>query len=56
MKNNTGSIDVARIEQAIQMLNANVKEESVKPFISILEEIKQEPDNESLLVQLYDAL
>ena len=55
MKKMTGSVDVARIEEAIRMLNANVEDESVKPFISILEVIQQEPDNESLLVQLYDA-
>jgi hypothetical protein len=54
MKNIAGNIDVARIEVAIQMLNTYVEESSVKPFISILEAIKQEPDNESLLVQLYD--
>lgn len=51
----TDNVDVARIEEAIQMLNTYVKDESIKPFISILEAIKQEPDNESLLVQLYDA-
>jgi hypothetical protein len=55
MKNITGNVDVAGIEEAIQMLNTYVKEENIKPFISILEAIKQEPDNESLLVQLYDA-
>jgi hypothetical protein len=55
MKNITGNVDVARIEESIQMLNTYVKEENIKPFISILEAIKQEPDNESLLAQLYDA-
>ena len=54
MKNNTDNVDVERIEEAIQMLNTYVKGEDIKPFISILEAIKQEPDNESLLVQLYD--
>lgn len=54
MKNITGKVDVAGIEEAIQMLNINVNDESIKPFISILEAIKQEPDKESLLVQLYD--
>ena len=55
MKNNTDKVDVAHIEVAIRMLNANVEDASVKPFIAILEAIKQEPDNESLLVQLNDA-
>jgi hypothetical protein len=54
MKNFTGSVDVARIEEAIQMLNTYVEDASIKPFISILEAIKNEPDNKLLLVQLYD--
>jgi len=55
MKNATNNITVARIDEAIQMLNTYVKEASVKPFITALEALKQEPDNESLLVQLSDA-
>jgi hypothetical protein len=55
MNNSTDNVDVVKIEEAIQMLNTYAKEDSIKPFISILEAIKQEPDNESLLVQLYDA-
>jgi hypothetical protein len=55
MENITNSVDVARIEEAIHMLNTNVKEEGIKPFIAILEAIKNEPGNESLLVQLFDA-
>jgi len=55
MKNSTGNVDVARIEEAIRMLNTYVNDASIKPFISILESIKQEPDNESLVLQLYDA-
>jgi hypothetical protein len=55
MKNSTDSVDVARIEEAIRMLNTYVNDASIKPFISILESIKQEPDNESLVLQLYDA-
>ncbi len=55
MKKITDNVDVARIEEAIHMLNTNVKEESIKPFISILEAIKKEPENESLLAQLFDA-
>ena len=55
MNKPTGDVDVAKIEVAIQMLNTYVEEESIKPFIAILEAIKQEPDNESLVVQLQDA-
>ena len=58
MKNitdNVNNVDVARIEEAIHMLKTNVKEEGIKSFISILEAIKKEPENESLLAQLRDA-
>ncbi len=55
MKNTKDKVDVARIEEAIQMLNTYVKAANINPFISILEAIKQEPENESLLIQLYDA-
>ncbi len=55
MKNITHNVDVACIEEAIHMLKTNVKEESIIPFIAILEAIKQEPENEALLVQLQEA-
>ncbi len=55
MKNITGNVDIARIEEAIHMLNSNVEQERIRSFISILEAIKQEPENESLLVQLHNA-
>ena len=54
MKNMSGNVDVARIEEAIHMLNTYVEDASVEPFVSILEALKQDPDNESLLGQLYD--
>jgi hypothetical protein len=54
MKNMSDNVDVEKIEEAIQMLNTYVKEASIKPFISILEAIKQEPENKSLLVKLFD--
>ena len=54
MKNITEKVDVAKIEEAIHMLNTNVKEESIKPLVSILEAIKQEPENASLVAQLHD--
>lgn len=55
MNNMTDNIDVARIEEAIHMLTTNVKEDGIESFISILEAIRQEPENESLIVQLYNA-
>jgi len=55
MKNMTDHVDVEKIEEAIYMLNTNTKAEGIESFISILEAIKQEPENPSLLAQLKDA-
>jgi hypothetical protein len=55
MKNMTDKVDVAKIEQAIDMLTTNVKADGIQSFISILEAIKQEPENELLVGQLHDA-
>ena len=52
MRNSTDNIDVVDIDNAIQMLNKYAKEDSLKPLISILEALKQDPTNESLLAQL----
>ena len=54
MSENTNNVNVVKIEQAIQMLNAHVTDASVKPFISILEAMKLQPDNPSLQAQLYE--
>jgi hypothetical protein len=52
MRNATGNKDVVDIDNAIQMLNKYAKEDSLKPFISILEALKQDPTNESLSDEL----
>ena len=52
MKDNVG---VTQIEESIQMLKTYSEDENIKPFISILEKLKQEPNNELLLTQLYDT-
>ena len=52
MRNSTDNIDVVDIDNAIQMLNKYANEDSLKPLISILEALKQDPTNESLLAQL----
>ena len=54
MKNTAGIIDVADIDNAIQMLNKYAKEASIKPLISILKALKEDSQNESLLAQLTD--
>ena len=55
MKNVTDNIDVADIDNAIQMLNKYTNESSIKPLISILVALKQDVYNESLLAQLADT-
>jgi hypothetical protein len=55
MSNITDNMNVGYIDDAIQMLNTYAKEESLKPLISILEALKQDLDNESLLVELTDT-
>jgi len=44
--------DIADIDNAIQMLNQYTREESIKPLISTLEELKKDPQNETLIAQL----
>ncbi len=52
----TQNIDTVKIDDSIQMLNKYIKETSIMPLISILEELKQEPNNKLLLAQVSDAL
>lgn len=55
MKNSAKNIDVEDIDYAIQMLNQYVKEPSIQPLISILEALKKDLYNVSLLAQLADT-
>ena len=55
MSNITASMNVGNIDYAIQMLNTYAKEESLKPLISILEALKNDPCNESLSAKLTDT-
>ena len=43
------------LDNAIEMLNKYATDSSIKPLISILEELQKDPDNESLLAQLTDT-
>ena len=45
-------MNVGNIDNAIRMLNTYAKEASLKPLISILEALKQDPHNESLSTEL----
>ncbi len=55
MNNTTDNLDIADIEKAIRMLNKYAKEPNIEPLISILEALKQDLHNESLLAQLADT-
>ena len=55
MSNITDNIDNGNIDNAIEMLTKYATEDSIKPLISILESLKQDPDNESLLAQLTET-
>ena len=55
MRKATDKIEVADIDNAIQMLNKYTNETSIKPLISILEALKEDLHSESLLEQLTDT-
>ncbi len=55
MSNISGNMNVGYIDDAIRMLTTYAKEDSLKPLISILEALKQDLHNESLLAELTDA-
>ncbi len=55
MNNGSDNIDVDKIDNAIQMLNTYAKEPSIIPLISLLEALKEDLQNESLLEQLTDT-
>lgn len=55
MNNGIDNINVADIDNAIQMLNKYATEDCIKPLISILEALREDSHNDSLLVQLTDT-
>lgn len=48
--------DITEIDSSIQLLNEYINDTSIKPVISVLEALKKDPDNESLIVKLADTL
>lgn len=56
MNNITNKVDAAEIESSIQLLNEYINDASIKPVMLVLEALKNDPDNESLIVQLADTL
>ena len=55
MHNPTDNLNVANIDDSIKMLTQYANEPSLKPLISILEALKLDINNESLLAQLIDT-
>ncbi len=49
------NIDVEKIDISIQMLEKYVKEAKIEPLLSALKDLKKDPNNESLLVQLSEV-
>lgn len=55
MHNSTDNLNVAYIDESITMLTKHANEPGLQPLISILEALKQDINNESLLAQLIDT-
>ena len=52
---NGKSIDSVKIENAIQMLERYVADEEVRPLLSAMKALKEEPQNESCMEQVVSA-
>lgn len=49
------NVEPAKINASIEALKIFVKDVSIDPLISLLEALKEDPNNESLLLQLSDT-
>ena len=49
------NVEISKIDASLEALKLYVKDASIDPLISVLEELKQDPNNESLLLQLTDT-
>ena len=56
MADTTHNIDIEKIDVSIQMLEQYVQDPSIEPVKSILEELKQDSGNESLIKKLGDTV
>ena len=52
MSNVKDNMKAGNFDDAIQLLNTYAKEDSLKPLISLLEALKQDPGNELLSAEL----
>ena len=55
MTNIANNVDAKKVSISIELLEQYVKDTSIDPLISVLEELKQEPNNESHLSKLSDT-
>lgn len=55
MNNVNPGIDAERIESSIQMLKTHLNETDIVQLISVLEELKKNPEDHTLLARLADA-
>lgn len=55
MLNVIGVTEAEKIEEAIEMLKLYAEADTIKPFLTALEALKDDPYNESLLKKLYDT-
>jgi hypothetical protein len=52
---NDRDIEVEQLDNAIKMINTYVQDDSVKPLLTVLEAMKKDPDNQSLLKEFFDT-
>ena len=55
MTNLTDNLNLVEIDNAIEMLKKYAKEDCIKPIISTLEALQEDPGNETLLAQLAET-
>ena len=56
MTNITHDIDIVKIEGSIKMLKTYLNDSDIGHLLSMLEELKKDTGNESILVRISDAL
>ena len=56
MSNTTHEIDISKVEISIELLKEYLKDTNIEPLIAVLEDLKKEPNNESILKKLKESL
>ncbi|MEE9328281.1 MAG: hypothetical protein V3U71_13430 [Cocleimonas sp.] len=50
------TIEPARIEESIQMINKYVEDDCVKPFVVVLEDLQKDPNNPEIFEQMKQSI